>query len=401
MASRVTRLALLARFALLAASLSGQTEKTLHNFNTLDGSSPQSGLTMDAAGNLYGTTAEGGTYGAGEVFELRPNGSGGWTETVLYSFTGGADGSTPFSSGVIFDSSGNLYGTTVTGGAKNKGAVFELSPAATGWSERVLYSFRSGNDGALPYAGLVFDPAGNLYGATYQGGHYSVGTVFELSPSGHGQWTEKVIHAFFGNDGEGPLGSLTIDSNGNLYGTTFSGGSHNYGVVYRITPSSTGTWTESVLHAFTGGGDGGWPNAMRPALDSSGSIFGTTQVGGAFGSGTVWRLYSAGGAWREQVLYSFEGNVADSPVSGVVFDAAGNLYGTCSNLTGGITSVGAVYELIRQSSGRWNGTILHAFFGADGAYPVGPVLLDAAGNLYGTTSLGGAGKAGVVFEITP
>jgi len=175
MASRVTRLALLARFALLAASLSGQTEKTLHNFNTLDGSSPQSGLTMDAAGNLYGTTAEGGTYGAGEVFELSPNGSGGWTETVLYSFTGGADGSTPFSSGVIFDSSGNLYGTTVTGGAKNKGAVFELSPAATGWSERVLYSFRSGNDGALPYAGLVFDPAGNLYGATYQGGHYSVG----------------------------------------------------------------------------------------------------------------------------------------------------------------------------------------------------------------------------------
>jgi uncharacterized repeat protein (TIGR03803 family) len=395
----ITRPIRFAIFMICVASLAAQTEKTLYTFNGSDGNSPLAGLTTDGAGNLYGTTFVGGTDGFGEVFELSPNASGGWTETVLHSFTG-ADGAGPYYSDVIFDAAGNLYGTTVVGGAYNFGTVFELTRTASGWSESVLYSFRGGDDGAEPCAGLTLDGAGNLYGTTYYGGHFSSsGTVFELTPNGNGQWAEKVIHAFQITDGRGPEGGLTLDSHGNAYGVTAGGGAYGFGVVYKVSPSASGIWTEAILHNFTGSADGAFPYAERLVFDSSGNIYGTTQGGGRFQRGTVFRLYPASGAWREQVLYSFEGNVAANPSAGVVLDAAGNLYGTCAN-GNGVTTVGAVFELVRESAGQWKGTILHTFSKSDGEFPYSPVLLGPTGKLYGTTWLGGVNNVGVAFEIS-
>ena len=381
----------------LAGFVSAQTEQTLHTFTGTDGNSPLASLVMDSGGNLFGTTFVGGAYGAGEVFELQ-HGSSGWTQSVIYSFTGGADGADPYYADVIFDASGNLYGTTVEGGAHSLGVVFELTPTASGWNESVLYAFSGGKDGASPYAGLLFDTAGNLYGTTYDGGEYNAGTVFELSPAGNGQWTEKVIHTFNVKDGNAPAGGLAHDGSGNLYGVTQGGGALGYGVVYKLSPKGNG-WAENILHSFTGGADGGFPNAERLILDSSGSLYGTTQGGGVFQKGAVFRLLQgAGGGWQEQVLYSFEGNMAANPDAGLVSDAAGNLYGTCPN-GNGVTSVGAVFELIKESGGKWKGTILHVFTRTDGEFPVGALIRDAAGNLYGTTWLGGADSVGVVFEV--
>jgi uncharacterized repeat protein (TIGR03803 family) len=381
----------------LTGFLSAQTEQTLYTFTGTDGNSPLASLVMDPAGNLFGTTFVGGAYGAGEVFELQ-RGASGWTQSVIYSFTGGADGADPYYADVIFDASGNLYGTTVEGGAHNLGAVFELTPTASGWSESVIYSFSGGKDGSNPYAGLLFDTAGNLHGTTYDGGEYNAGTVFELSPAGNGQWSEKVIHTFNVKDGNAPAGGLAHDGSGNLYGVTQGGGAHGYGVVYKLSSTASG-WAENILHSFTGGADGGFPYAERLILDSSGSLYGTTQGGGAFQKGAVFRLsQGAGGGWQEQVLYSFEGNPAGNPYAGLVSDTAGNLYGTCAN-GNGVTSLGAVFELIKESGGKWKGATLHVFTGPDGQFPVAALVRDAAGNLYGTAWLGGGGSVGVVFEV--
>src|SRR5579863_1951918 len=211
----------LSRFLLLFAvavtnrfwspTAAAQTDLTLYSFTGgSDGGDPLSNLVMDAAGNLYGTTFVGGAYGAGEVFELSPSGGGDWSEKVIYSFTGGLDGANPYYSGVIFDASGNLYGTTVEGGASNLGTVFELSPTGGNWSEKVLYSFAGGIDGASPYAGLIFGAAGSLYGTTYAGGAYDDGTVFQLTPAGKGPWTETVIHTFNETNGAAPAGELVF-----------------------------------------------------------------------------------------------------------------------------------------------------------------------------------------------
>lgn len=394
-------LIILAFSSVLCAPLSSQTERTLYSFTGgADGDDPLSTLVMDTAGNLYGTTFVGGAYGAGEVFELSP-GAAGWTETVLYSFTGGADGAYPYYADVIFDGAGNLYGTTVQGGANNLGVVFELTPTASGWKESVLYSFRGAKDGANPYAGVAFDAAGNLYGTTYAGGTASVGTVFELSPAGNGTWTEKVIQTFNQNNGGSPAGGLVVDGKGNLYGLTPSGGSAGCGVVYKLARGANGTWTENVLHNFTGGGDGGFPYAERLIFDAAGNLYGTTYEGGAFQDGTVFRLWqNSAGQWKEQVLFSFEGNVAKNPNSGLILDPAGDLYGTTSNGNGEST-VGAVFELTPGSGGRWTESNLHLFNRTDGEFPEGALVRDAAGNLYGTTWLGGASAQGAVFEITP
>lgn len=399
--NRLNLLTLFAVVAILGVSLSAQTEQTLYNFTgATDGGDPLSSLVMDAAGNLYGTTFVAGAYGAGEVFELSPNSTGGWTESVLYSFTGGADGANPYYADVILDASGNLYGTTVEGGAYNMGAVFELTRTSSGWSESVLYSFAGGKDGANPYAGLLFDAARNLYGTTYAGGGDNAGTVFELSPGGGGQWTEKVIHTFDVKNGDSPTGGLVFDSHGSLYGVTQGGGANGYGVVFKLTPAAGGSWTGNVLHNFNGKTEGGFPYAERLIFDASGNLYGTTEGGGAFQKGTVFRLsQSTAGSWKEQVLFSFEGNVAANPNSGVILDEAGNLYGTCSN-GNGETTVGAVFELTPGSDGRWTETNIHLFNRSDGEFPEGALLRDAAGNLYGTTWLGGADSMGVVFEIS-
>jgi uncharacterized repeat protein (TIGR03803 family) len=292
------------------------TYSTLHTFTasakgTIDGGLPYAGLIFDSAEvNLYGTTVGGGTLGYGTVFELSPSGSS-WTETVLYSFIGnydkGTDGDSPLAS-VVFDPQGNLYGTTNTGGA-GKGVIFELTPAAGGgapWTETVIYTF-GGKSGAYPYAGLTIDSKNNLYGTTAIGGGRSgpcnrssgCGVVFELSPpSGTGPWTENVIYTFAsGSDGGYPYAGVIFDSKGNLYGTTVQGGNTTgancsytvgCGVVFELTPpTGKGSWPETVLYAFNGGTDGGFPYAA-PMLDSASNLYGTTSYGGnATGSNCV------------------------------------------------------------------------------------------------------------------
>ncbi len=387
---------------------------------------PFAGLTADGAGNFYGTSVYGGTVGApfsfdGTAYELSPASGGAWTEKVLYSFgvyTG--DGTEPYG-GVIFDSKGNLYGTTNAGGANGQGAVFELSPGSGGaWTEKLIYSFKGGlTDGASPRRGnLVFDSKGNLYGTTFTGGANGAtpydGTVFELSPGTGGTWTEKIIHNFGANttDGISPVSGLTFDAAGNLYGTTDLGGVFNYGTVYELTPGTGGTWTETVLHSFDINGVDGANPLAGVIIDAQGNLYGNTQIGGSYGNGnhlgTVYELSKVGGVWTEQVLYSFTGNANGTtdgvtPVGNLIFDAAGNLYGT--TFAGGveISSEGTVYELSR-SGGTWTEKILYAFAAAlsDGHAPESSLVFDAAGNLYGTTSSGGTnsvGQYGTVFKL--
>ena len=379
-----------------------QTETTLYNFTGFaDGNDPLSNLVMDSAGNLYGTTFVGGAYGAGEVFEVSPSAGRGWTETVIYNFTGGLDGANPYYSGVIFNAAGNLYGTTVGGGASNFGTVFELTPKGSAWTETVLYSFAGQPDGASPYSGLAFDAHGNLFGTTYGGGATANGTVFELTRGTKGQWSESVIHSFNFTSGSAPAGEVTFDRHGNLYGVTQGGGNSGAGVIFKLVPSASGHWSGQVLHSFTGGSDGGYPYAEKLVFDRLGNLYGTTEGGGTYLGGTVFKLsHNSAGVWTESVLYSFDPAIDSNPTSGLILDANGNLYGTCSN-GNGETTVGAVFELSPQGGGTWSETNLFFFDRQNGEFPEGSLLGDSAGNLYGTTWLGGTFGMGTVFEITP
>ncbi|PYX46692.1 MAG: hypothetical protein DMG79_15670, partial [Acidobacteria bacterium] len=377
--------------SLLTIPATAQTDETLYSFTGYaDGGDPLSSLVADSSGNLFGTAFVGGPNGAGEVFELTRTPSGSWNQSVVYGFTGGADGANPYYADVILDAAGNLYGTTVGGGDHNLGVVFKLTRSETGWTESVLYSFAGGSDGANPYAGLVFDKAGNLFGTTYGGGSGGIGTIFELSPGTPGQWTETVLHTFTGLDGDSPAGGLTLGRNGNLYAVTQGGGAHHSGAVYQLTHSTRG-WNETVLYSFTGGADGSSPYAERLLIDNSGHIYGTTEGGGAHQLGAVFRLsLLPSHHWKEQVLYSFDGSVAANPASGLIADGAGNLYGTCVNGNG--ETVGAVYKLLRQPGDQWTEINLHVFNREDGEFPYASPISDAAGNLYGTTLLGGTGS---------
>ena len=381
-------------------------EKVLHNFNAdgMDGENPYAGLIFDAAGNLYGMTGRGGTSRYGTVFELTPAAGGTWTEKVLWRFSAGTDGGYPYGD-LILDGAGNLYGTTSVGGTYGNGTVFELTPAAGGtWTEKVLYSFNY-TDGAIPRAGLIFDGAGNLYGTTSGGGTSQYGTVFELTPAAGGTWTEKVLWSFgSGTDGATPYAGLIFDPAGNLYGTTLQGGTHGGtgrgGTVFELTPAAGGTWTEKVLWSFDSGTDGANPVADL-IFDGAGNLYGTTSDGGTYGyRGTVFELTpAAGGTWTEQVLWSFgSGTDGAYPRSTLIFDAAGNLYGTTSN--GGTSSYGAVFELTPAAGGAWTEQVLWSFgSGTDGIFPYPGLIFDGAGNLYGTTYAGGAYNYGTVFEI--
>jgi uncharacterized repeat protein (TIGR03803 family) len=329
------------------------TISIIHQFKGPDGANPfVAGLLFDAVGNLYGTTSGGGStacrFGCGVVFKLAPNSDGTWTESALYSFTGGADGAAPGGS-LIFDAAGNLYGTTQGGGAYGEDTVFKLAPNPDGtWTERVLYSFTGGADGLIPLAGLVFDAAGNLYGTTGYGGADGSGVVFKLAPNPDGTWTESVLYSFTGYaDGSIPGAGLIFDPTGNLYGTTTSGGPFSAGecpagcgVVFKLAPNPDGTWTESVLHSFTGGANGYSP-AARLAFDATGSLYGTTPYGGADNYGVVFKLTPTSGGWSETVLHTFLG-VGKYPFAPAVFDPAGNLYGTTFE---GSNNYGLVFRL--------------------------------------------------------
>jgi uncharacterized repeat protein (TIGR03803 family) len=373
-------------------------------------------LITDSAGNLYGTTELGGAKNQGTVFELSPTSDGSWTESVLYSFTGGSDGAQPHA-GLLFDSEGNLYGTTNFGGttsttcSKGCGTVFKLTPGSGpgDWSESVLYPFKGGSDGQQPYARLILDTEGNLYGTTLQGGHTSTacaagcGTVFELAAS---SGTETVLYAFQGGtDGASPYAGVTFDSTGNLYGTTYAGGANGDGTVFKLTPASSGSWTESILHSFKGGWDGNGPLG-GVILDASGNLYGTTFQGGAPPHyGVVFELqHQASGAWSETLLHVFWDSPAAHPMSGLVFDASGNLYGTTAlgaSSTACSAGCGTLFEITPTSTGRTYKVLRVFGRGGDGYTPSGDLILDSNGNLWGTTEAGGSQKAGTVFEVVP
>lgn len=329
------------------------------------------------------------------------------TETVLYSFcqeSGCADGAGPYG-GVILDKAGNLYGTT-TGGTDNAGNVYEIH---TDHSESVLYSFCSQAscvDGTDPIAGVIMDSKGNIYGTTYSGGVFGYGVVFELSQSG-GSWTESVLHSFAmnGTDGNAPSGGLLIDAKGNLYGTTSSGGSQSGGIVFELSPSASGTWTETILYAFLSNSskDGQIPfSGVIP--DKEGNLYGTTELGGAHGDGTVFELVHSGSKWSEKVLYSFGASLRDGvePYSALTFDKSGNLYGT--TFAGGQNLLyGTLFELVLSGT-TWTETVLHSFNGQGnngGCFPIGGMAIDTNGKLYGTTSACGQNTWGTVFELIP
>jgi uncharacterized repeat protein (TIGR03803 family) len=352
-------------------------ETVLYSFTGgADGGYPYAGVIRDSAGNLYGTTYQGGAAGAGVVFKVNTAGH----ETVLYSFTGGADGAYPYA-GVIRDSSGNLYGTAFAGGTGGVGVVYKLDTAG---QETVLYNFTGGADGAYPYfAGVIRDPAGNFYGTTVGGGTANQGVVYKVDTASQ----ETVLYSFPGvADGFIPYAGVIRDSAGNLYGTTTSGGAAGQGVVYKVNTSGH----ETVLYTFTGGADGAfpWAGVIR---DSAGNLYGATEVGGTADAGVVYKLDTTG---HETVLYSFTGGADGGyPQAGVIRDPAGNLYGTAG---GGIDGAGVVYKL--DTSGHE--TVLYSFTGgADGASPSAGVIRDSAGNLYGTTYGGGAAFAGVVYKL--
>ncbi len=385
-------------------SVAGYAEHEIHGFlGGTDGSDPVAGLVMDANGNLYGTTSGVASSSGGTVFKLTPA-NGGYQETVLYQFSNGADGGNPLG-GVVLDSSGNLFGTTSGGGTAFSGTVFELaSDGHGGYTESVLHTFANDADGSYPHAGLIRDAVGNLYGTTQFGGSASMATVFRLMPAEGGTYTVGVVYSFQGgSDGSNPEASLIFGTNGSLYGTTYGGGPHFGGIVFQLAPSGAGNYTEAVLYNFTGGADGGNPLAGL-VLDASGNLFGTASTGGSVGGGTAFKLTPSGDVYSESVLHNFGMGVFEDgvgPVSGLILDAGGSLYGTAS--IGGTDGRGTVFKLTPSGS-NYVESVLYNFPGSpDGNEPEASLLIDASGNLFGTTASGGPATAGssygAVFEI--
>ena len=378
-----------------------QTFHVIHNFTGgQDGATPTAGVTLDTAGNLYGTASYGGV-GYGTVYKLTHKG----TFNPLFAFNYN-DGAYPLAR-VIFGPNGTLYGTTNLGGL-GVGTVFNLRPAARActtalcpWTETVLYSFEGHPDGAGPdYGDLIFDQAGNIYGTTTAGGTpQNVGTVYELTPKSGGGYAEMPIYSFSVSDGATPYNGAIFDNAGNLYSTTGYGGLSNSGTVFELMYVVASGWTESLLYSFRNGSDGGVPYAGL-IFDPSGNLYGATSAYGTGGGGTVFEL-SPPGTWTTlTVLYSFTGTAGHTCGPwGTLVMKGGNLYGT--TYCDGANGFGSVFELT-PSGPPWTYTSLHDFTGgSDGAYPISNVVFDASGNLYGTASDGGAYNFGVVWEITP
>lgn len=399
--------------AFLAQGVQAQTYTVLHNFTGGgDGAMPMGGLTLDTAGNLYGTANTGGLVGGncgaegcGVVYRLS-NVNSSWILTSLYSFQGGNDGMNPRHANVTIGSDGSLYSTTFLGGGscttnnQGCGTVLELQPPASAchsvscpWTETVLHSF-DGDDGAGPVGTLVFDQQGNLDGATTAGSLRNGGTIYQLNPAGG--YMEDIIFHPYGYPGN----SVTMDHAGDLYGSTFIA-MDGPGSIYELTPSGS-NWISTSIYSFTGGSDGGFPLA-GVVFDQSGNLYGATTAGGAGQGGTVFELSPVSSGWTYSLLYSFSkansGLLVAGPIGDLVVDTAGNLYGT--TFSDGAFGFGAVFKLT-NSGGGWSYSSLHDFTnGADGGFPYSNLIFDASGRIYGTASSGGAFGKGAVFQITP
>jgi uncharacterized repeat protein (TIGR03803 family) len=441
LSGRLGIFALIAFLSLPVLCHAAGQEKQLYSFNCTSGhcgiassnDANFSGMIFDSAGNLYGASVSELSSGSncdgdacGYIFELMPTKSGPWKEKTLYNFcslTNCADGAVPLT-GLVFDSVGNLYGTTGYGGTSvpgcsglGCGTVFELTPGSGGnWTEKVLYNFKGGTDGILPFSTPIFDKTGNLYGTTAGGGSSGFGTVFELIAGSGGKWTEKLLHNFQNNgtDGNDPIGSIAFDKLGRLYGSTASGGKYSgpdcenndgntCGAIYLLTPKN-GTWTESILHDFQDNGTDAVIPLFGVTLDANGNVYGATEVGGADDVGTVFELTH--GTWAEQILISFQaGNGIDPPpggcfpLGGVTLGKSGTLYGTTDDCGASYQLGGVVFKL-SPSGGAWTETVLWDFTNGGGGGAEGLLTLDAAGDLYGLSG-GGASNDGFAFEVKP
>jgi len=398
---------------LLLALLQPAQAQTFHVIYAFAGGEtaahPIAGVTVDRAGNLYGSTAWGGgsPTGSGTAYELKRSGSG-FVYQQLHSFGNGLDGSFAWG-GVTIGPDGSIYGTTSVGGLDGNGTVYNLRPPPTfcrsiscPWDETILYNFTRGSDGGNPQAGVIFDPSGNIYGSNVNGGSDGQGVVYKMTRSGGG-WTYQVIYPFTGGqDGSNP-GNLLLESNGNLYGPAAAGGQpgcsgFGCGTIFQLSPSGSG-WTEQTLYAFHDGSDGADPQGGL-ITDSAGNLYGSTCCGDGSG-GTIFELNPDGGNWTFNLLYDYNNNSGLGPDGNLVHDAAGNLYG--ASVINGLYGEGVVFKLT-PSNGGWIYTDLHDFTnGTDGAWPEGGLAMDSNGNIYGTTYLGGSPECqcGVVYEITP
>jgi uncharacterized repeat protein (TIGR03803 family) len=323
---------------------------------------------------------------------------------IIYNFAGDDDGEY-IDSDLVIDGAGNLYGTSVLGGDFGSGTVFQLAPSGNGWTHTVLYSFHGGTDGGEPYKGVTLDSQGNLYGTAVTGGSGSCeggcGVAYKLTNSG-GVWTQTVIHAFTGgDDGYGPGTGLTLGRYGILYGMTPTGGANGQGVIFLLRPMANGTWNLKVIHAFTGGTDGAGGSAGR-LLRYKGGLYGVTTTGGANGKGVAFKLTHPVGGWQFTTLYAFQGQPdAGFPYGALTPDGQGNLYGT--TYYDGANNLGSVYQLAPQPDGTWKESVLYSFKGGrDGSGSISNVVFAKTGAMYGTTSAGGAScNCGVIFKLTP
>jgi uncharacterized repeat protein (TIGR03803 family) len=422
----------------LSPTASGEWKETiLHKFTGgADGQYPDGALIFDHAGNLYGIASEGGKANGscycGTVFKLAPNGNGQWRESTLYAFQGGSDGDGPYGP-LSMDAAGNLYGVTNAGGGLGNcgntgcGSVFEVSPNGSGeWTDQVLLSFNPGVTGWNVSSSTYLSPEGQLFVETWDGPPIEeTGSLFALTPTA-GQWNYSLVSNFADTDGSGPQTALVADSKGNLYGTTFTGGAFDLGAVFELTPAAKGQWNESMIYSFPQGHPVTgtiYPTAQPSSLiiDSAGDLYGEAVGGGSKNDGMVYKLSpQSAGSWQQTTLYSFLGGVGgNSPSGGLIMDSAGNLYGTAEYGGKGTlqgqrpTGYGLVFELSPGANGTWTEKTLYEFGGypSDGAQSVAGLILDSAGNLYGTTGQGGDGTCassngtplgcGIAFELSP
>lgn len=391
----------------LTVSLSASSSQVIYSLGgDEDGEYPDTDLVVDSAGNIYGTTVQGGDFSGGTVFQLTPSGTG-YVHTVLYNFTSGPDGGQPYK-GVTLDSQGNLYGTTVIGGSggicagEGCGVVYKLTKNGSTWTQSVIYNFTGRNDGYEPGSGVTFDTAGNLYGTTPVGGAKGAGVIYELSPSGS-SWTFKLIHTFTGgNDGSGgSAGRLLLDAAGNFYGVCTVGGANGAGTAYKLSLVQ-GVWKFQTLYAFKGTPDAGFPYSAL-SMDSSGNLYGTTYYAGANNLGSVYQLSKKGSTWTENLLYSFKGGSdGASPIGNVNVDPSGNLYGTTSEGGAARCSCGTIYMLTLPRGGNWTESIVYRFKNTpDGGFAYNGMTPDGAGHYVGATVHGGTAGEGAFYQFTP